>query len=215
MKTDDDWPTKHLCSLLGKIPDQLHLQHNLLHEICLALDKHPSTKAGVEPSPDRPIGEFTERLTLADLHARISELVDAGFDQQLLVMGAVAFVEGRLAESADPGAAEYARQERIELIEYFKRLRTQPEDTTRRLPVSDGEIDNTIARLPLESPEEAEAYRQEAERALAIFRAERERFFSPVYWRLSHERRRKRLAESWGDRRRPGGPGDVDLWRPA
>jgi len=203
MKTDDDWPTKHLCSLLAKIPDELHLRYNLLHKTCLALDKHPTTRAGVEPSMDRPIGEFIQPLALADLHGRISELVDAGFDQQLLVMGVLSFVDSRLAEWSDPGAAAYARQERIEMIEYFERLRAQPEETTRRLPMSDGEVDNTIARLPLESPEEAEAYRQEAERALAVFRAERERFFSPVYWYRhggsTSYQRESGLAECWRD----------------
>jgi hypothetical protein len=185
VNADEDWPTQHLCALIDALPDRV--KQSVLAYLCLALHaKHRPTRA-----------------TTMDIHGRITELVDSGLDQQLLVMGIIAFVDDRMKEWADPGWVEYHRHEMADNLAVFHKMRDQDE-LDRRLPLSDGEVEETIRRNQLTTAEEDEAFRVDVAEALKAFRQGRRTYFSRTYWTLYRDRRRHHLlrAHTLGDHRR-------------
>lgn len=180
---DDDWPTRHLCMLIDRLPDRVR-EHMPQAEISLAL----STAS-----------QHVSLHTTEDLQQRIGEFVTGGIDQQLMVMGLVVFLESRLAHWADPGPVEHRRRELADTLTHIQDMREQPE-LTRALPIADSELDAVIENAPasplMESEEEEERYRRQVQQALGAFRAEASQYFSPVYWLLYRERRRRHLTKS-------------------
>lgn len=196
MRTDEDLPVRHLCTLIYRLPARV--SEGLVAMACLAVSaRHRPT--GVPPHPNRPIGDLVHSQTLNDLAGRVAELVDdMGMDQRFLVMGLLSFLEAELAEWADAGSVLSRRADRLDMIDYWERMLAQPEDR-RRQPMADAEIRNLIQKLQPPSADEEEEDRKEAARALDLFR-EGKRDFSEKFWALYQVRRKKYLAESYWKR---------------
>jgi hypothetical protein len=196
MRTDEDLPIRHLCTLISRLPARV--SEELVAMACLAVSaRHRPT--GVATDPDRPIGDLVHSQTLNDLAARVAELVDdMGMDQRFLVMGLVSFLEAELAEWADAGSVVSRRADRMDEIGYWEEMLAQPEDR-RRQPMADAEIRNLIHKLQPPSADEEEEHRKDAARALDLFR-EWKRDFSEKFWALYQIRRKKYLARSYWER---------------
>ena len=177
---------------IDRLPDRVR-EHMLQAEISLALST---------------VSQHVSLHTTEDLQQRIGEFVAGGIDQQLMIMGLVAFLESRLAHWADPGPVEYRRREFADTLTHVQDMREQPE-LTRALPMADSELDAAIENAPasplMGSEEEDERYRRQVQQALGAFRAEANQYFSPVYWLLYRERRRRHLAKSLRFHRRAFG----------
>ena len=195
MRTDEDLPIRHLCTLIYRLPARV--SKALVAMACLAVSaRHRPT--GVPPDPDRPIGDLVHSQTLNDLAGRVAELVDdMKMDQRFLVMGLLSFLEAELAEWADAGSVLSKRADRLDMIDYWEQMLAQPED--RRQPMADAEIRNLIQKLQPPSADDEEEDRKEAARALDLFR-EGKRDFSEKFWALYQIRRKKYLAESYWKR---------------
>ena len=137
-------PIDLLCELIDTLPDnawgQKWARFEISHLLCIKMQP-----TGLEPTPDRTIGQLRWDHDIATLRDRMMILSENGVEPEFLVKGSLAILRESFSEQAGSEAAEQAIQANQEAIDHLLEIRKQPLEKQMD-SLSDANIEQMISR---------------------------------------------------------------------
>lgn len=146
----------------------------------LALGTSPDP-TGLEPTMDRTINQLYWDITVEDIVKRMVELVEeTELDEQMVVMGTVAFIDHALLRYCDPENIERMNERNHRFVDFLREQRNLPIESRRQQDMTDERLDDFIRKL--EEAQDRTEVTDSAQEALDWFRSEVDRLLNSKFW---------------------------------